>query len=64
MTTKVTKRNPDGTIETQTTNETTLEDQLNAELTWEQKLNAMYPTPNADTITKDWETYDDHKLFK
>lgn len=64
MTTTVTKQNPDGTVETKTTTKQTLKEKLEGELTWAQKLDAMYPTPNADVITKGWEDYDKHKLFK
>ena len=64
MTTRITSINLDGTIETKTTDTRTLKEKLNGELTFGERLELMYPTPNADKITKEWSKYDTHKFYK
>jgi hypothetical protein len=63
MTTRITKTNLDGTIETQTTDTRTLTEKLNGRLTFREKLDIMYPTSDND-VTKEWTSYDEHKFYK
>lgn len=62
MTTKIKTINPDGTVETITTDDRSLADKLTGELTWKEKLDAMFPTSDED-VTEGWTQYDEHKLF-
>jgi hypothetical protein len=63
MTTKITRINADGTIETTTTDTRTPEQKLNGKLTTKEKLDLMYPTNPVD-VTAHWESFDDHKRLK
>ena len=60
---KVTK-NIDGTINVKVTDTRTTQEKLVDGLTFAEKLDILYPTPEADIITKGWEVYDEHKFNK
>ena len=64
MTTRITKTNLDGTIETQTTDTRTPTEKLQGKLTFKEKMDLMFPTDNVDEITKGWESFDEHKFYK
>ena len=63
MTTKIKRINPDGTVETTTTDTRTTQEKLQGKLTYKEKLDLMFPTSGKDH-TKGWTQYDEHKLFK
>lgn len=62
MTTKIKTINPDGTVETITTDTRTLEEKLTGKLTFKERLDLMYPD-SGKNITEGWVDYDEHKLF-
>jgi len=65
MTTRITRKNLDGTtIETETTTTRSVKDQLLGKLTFAEKLELMYPTTGYEEIVKGWESFDEHKFYK
>jgi len=63
MTTKITRINPDGTIETTTVDPREPLEKLSGMPTFAERLDIMYPTSEAE-ITKGWAEFDDHKRLK